>query len=63
MTHVSQCFVDLTLALGIVQPGFPTAVETVNPKMPSTLNAVSLSNMAGRSALAPAAVIAAEAAE
>ena len=47
---IVQNAIDLALALGIVLPkvGILAAVETVNPKMPSTLDAASLSKMADR---------------
>ena len=47
---IVQNAIDLALSLGIVQPkvGILAAVETVNPKMPSTLDAAALSKMAER---------------
>ena len=47
---IVQNAIDLALALGIVQPkvGILAAVETVNPKMQSTIDAASLSKMAER---------------
>jgi len=47
---ITQNAIDLALALGIVQPkvGILSAVETVNPDMPSTLDAAALSKMADR---------------
>ena len=47
---IVQNAIDLAQALGIAQPkvGILAAVETVNPKMPSTLDAAALSKMADR---------------
>ena len=47
---IVQNAIDVALALGIVLPrvGILAAVETVNPKMPSTLEAAALSKMAER---------------
>jgi phosphate butyryltransferase len=47
---ITQSAIDLALALGIVEPkvGILSAVETVNPEMPSTLDAAALSKMAER---------------
>ena len=47
---ITQSAIDLALALGIVEPkvGILSAVETVNPDMPSTLDAAALSKMAER---------------
>jgi phosphotransacetylase/acyl dehydratase len=47
---IVQNAIDLALALGITQPrvGILSAVETVNPDMPSTLDAAALSKMADR---------------
>ena len=47
---IVQNAIDLALALGIAQPrvGILCAVETVNPDMPSTLDAAALSKMAER---------------
>ena len=47
---IVQNAIDVALALGIVLPrvGILAAVETVNPKMPSTLDAAALSKMAER---------------
>jgi phosphate butyryltransferase len=47
---IVQNAIELALALGIVQPkvGILSAVETVNPKIPSTLDAAALSKMAER---------------
>jgi phosphate butyryltransferase len=47
---ITQNAIDLALALGIVEPkvGILSAVETVNPDMPSTLDAAALSKMAER---------------
>ena len=48
--HITQNAIDLALALGIIEPkvGILSAVETVNPDMPSTLDAAALSKMAER---------------
>jgi phosphate butyryltransferase len=45
-----QNAIDLALALGITEPrvGILSAVETVNPDMPSTIDAAALSKMADR---------------
>jgi len=47
---IVQNAIDVALALGIEQPkvGILAAVETVNPKMPATLDAAALSKMAER---------------
>jgi phosphate butyryltransferase len=47
---IVQNAIDLAIALGIAQPkvGVLSAVETVNPKIPSTLDAAILSKMAER---------------
>jgi phosphate butyryltransferase len=47
---IVQSAIELAIALGIVQPkvGILSAVETVNPKIPSTLDAAILSKMAER---------------
>jgi phosphate butyryltransferase len=47
---IAQNAIDLAQALGIAQPkvGILAAVEMVNPKMPSTLDAAALSKMADR---------------
>lgn len=47
---ITQNAIDLAIALGIKQPrvGVLSAVETVNPKIPSTLDAAILSKMAER---------------
>ena len=47
---ITQSAIDLALALGIVEPkvGILSAVEMVNPDMPSTLDAAALSKMAER---------------
>ena len=47
---ITQNAIDLALALGIAEPrvGVLAAVETVNPKMQSTIDAASLSKMAER---------------
>jgi phosphate butyryltransferase len=47
---IVQNAIDVALALGIVLPrvGILAAVETVNPKMPSTLDAAALSKMSER---------------
>ncbi|CAH2599107.1 Phosphate acetyltransferase [Rhodovastum atsumiense] len=47
---IVQNAIDLAQALGIAQPrvGILSAVETVNPKMPSTIDAAALSKMADR---------------
>ena len=47
---IVQNAIDLAHALGIAQPrvGILAAVETVNPEMPSTLDAAALSKMADR---------------
>ena len=47
---IVQNAIDVALALGIVRPrvGILAAVETVNPKMPSTQDAAALSKMADR---------------
>ncbi len=47
---IVQNAIDLALALGIFEPkvGILSAVETVNPKIPSTLDAAILSKMADR---------------
>ena len=47
---ITQNAIDLALALGMEQPrvGVLSAVETVNPKIPSTLDAAILSKMAER---------------
>jgi phosphate butyryltransferase len=47
---IVQNAIDLALALGIVEPkvGILSAVETVNPKIPSTIDAAVLSKMAER---------------
>ena len=47
---ITQNAIDLALALGIALPkvGILSAVETVNPNMPSTLDAAALSKMAER---------------
>lgn len=47
---IVQNAIDLAQALGLKQPkvGILSAVETVNPKMPSTLDAAALSKMAER---------------
>jgi phosphate butyryltransferase len=47
---IVQNAIDLALALGVVEPkvGVLSAVETVNPKIPSTLDAAVLSKMADR---------------
>lgn len=47
---IVQNAIDLALALGIEQPkaGILSAVETVNPSIPSTLDAAALSKMADR---------------
>jgi len=47
---ITQNAIDLALALGIVLPkvGILSAVETVNPDMPSTLDAAALAKMADR---------------
>jgi phosphate butyryltransferase len=47
---IVQNAIDLAQALGIARPkvGILSAVETVNPKMPSTLDAAALSKMAER---------------
>jgi phosphate butyryltransferase len=47
---ITQSAIDVALALGIVKPkvGILSAVETVNPKIPSTIDAAVLSKMAER---------------
>ena len=47
---IVQNAIDLAQALGLAQPkvGILSAVETVNPKMPSTLDTAALSKMAER---------------
>jgi phosphate butyryltransferase len=47
---IVQNAIDLAIALGIVRPkvGILAAVETVNPRMPSTLDAAALSKMSER---------------
>jgi phosphate butyryltransferase len=47
---ITQNAIDLALALGIVQPkvGILSAVEVVNPDMPSTVDAAALAKMAER---------------
>jgi len=47
---ITQNAIDVALALGVEQPkvGILSAVETVNPKIPSTLDAAVLSKMAER---------------
>jgi len=47
---ITQNAIDVALALGIAQPkvGILSAVETVNPQIPSTLDAAVLSKMAER---------------
>jgi phosphate butyryltransferase len=47
---ITQSAIDVALAIGIKQPkvGVLSAVETVNPKIPSTLDAAALSKMAER---------------
>ncbi len=47
---ITQSAIDVALALGIAKPkvGILSAVETVNPKIPSTIDAAVLSKMAER---------------
>ncbi len=47
---ITQNAIDVARALGVAQPkvGILSAVETVNPKIPSTLDAAALSKMADR---------------
>ena len=47
---ITQSAIDVGLALGIVRPkvGILSAVETVNPQIPSTIDAAVLSKMAER---------------
>jgi phosphate acetyltransferase len=48
--HIAQNAIDLLHSLGVAQPkvAILSAVETVNPKMPSTLDAAALCKMAER---------------
>jgi phosphate acetyltransferase len=48
--HIAQNAIDLTRALGVVEPKMAilSAVETVNPKIPSTIEAAALCKMADR---------------
>jgi phosphate acetyltransferase len=48
--HIAQNAIDLTHALGVTEPKMAilSAVETVNPKIPSTLDAAALCKMAER---------------
>jgi phosphate acetyltransferase len=48
--HIAQNAIDLVHALGVAEPkvAILSAVETVNPKMPSTLDAAALCKMADR---------------
>ena len=48
--HIAQNVIDLAHALGVPEPkvAILSAVETVNPKIPSTLDAASLCKMADR---------------
>ncbi len=55
---ITQSAIDVALALGIEKPkvGILSAVETVNPKIPSTLDAAILSKMADRGQIRGAVV-------
>ena len=48
--HIVQNAIDLVLALGLIEPkvAILSAVETVNPKIPSTVEAAALCKMADR---------------
>jgi phosphate acetyltransferase len=48
--HIAQNVIDLAQALGVLEPkvAILSAVETVNPKIPSTLDAAALCKMADR---------------
>jgi phosphotransacetylase len=48
--HIAQNVIDLAHALGVAEPKLAilSAVETVNPKIPSTLDAAALCKMADR---------------
>ncbi|HXJ60636.1 MAG TPA: bifunctional enoyl-CoA hydratase/phosphate acetyltransferase [Verrucomicrobiae bacterium] len=49
--HIAQNVIDLAHALGVAEPkvAILSAVETINPKIPSTLDAAALCKMAERS--------------
>src|SRR5678815_5673869 len=49
--HIVQNVIDLAHALGVAEPkvAILSAVETINPKIPSTLDAAALCKMAERS--------------
>jgi len=48
--HIAQNVIDLAHVLGVAEPkvAILSAVETINPKIPSTLEAAALCKMAGR---------------
>jgi len=56
--HIIQNAVDLAISLGLKQPkvAILAAVETVNPKMPSTIDAAALCKMADRGQITNAIV-------